>query len=221
MKKVTRIWMVLIVTALVLGMFLQAGFAQEQSRRGDRRRRFDPDRMFDRMDENDDGKISREEFRGPDDRFDEMDEDKDGFLVKDDFPGGDESGRDRSGMMERMMERFLDHIKEELGSTDEEWTYVKPLISNVMRLRMEAQMGAFMPGQWGGPSEDDVENPAGYLRKTLDSEDASVEDVKEKLEAFREEKKKKEEKLKNAREELRKVLTVKQEAHLVLMGILD
>ncbi|OPZ22995.1 MAG: hypothetical protein BWZ10_00097 [candidate division BRC1 bacterium ADurb.BinA364] len=50
---------------------------------------------------------------------------------------------------------------------------------------------------------------------------ASAEDIKAKLDAYRAALAKREGELKAAREELRQVLTVKQEATLVLMGVLD
>ena len=40
-----------------------------------------PEKMMRRMDENGDGKISRQEFLGPPNRFDMIDADKDGFLT--------------------------------------------------------------------------------------------------------------------------------------------
>ena len=44
-----------------------------------------PEKMVQRMDENGDGKISRQEFLGPPDRFKMIDVDKDGFLTVDEI----------------------------------------------------------------------------------------------------------------------------------------
>jgi len=59
------------------------------------------------------------------------------------------------------------------------------------------------------------------LNEAISSEDTPNEELKAKLKAFRDAAKKKEEELKKARDELREVLTLRQEARLVLMSILD
>jgi len=59
------------------------------------------------------------------------------------------------------------------------------------------------------------------LKKALEATDSSNEDLTAKLTAVRENREKHTEELKKAREDLRKVLTLRQEAALVLMGILD
>jgi hypothetical protein len=59
------------------------------------------------------------------------------------------------------------------------------------------------------------------LSAAADSESTSNTDLKDKLKAYREAQKKTQDELKAAREKLRKVLTLRQEAKLVVMGILD
>ena len=59
------------------------------------------------------------------------------------------------------------------------------------------------------------------LRQTLDDGDASTADIKAKLQAVRDQRKKSEADLTQAREDLKKVLNVRQEAVLVSMGVLD
>ncbi len=59
------------------------------------------------------------------------------------------------------------------------------------------------------------------LQAALDSPDTSASDIKEKLTAYRNAKKKKVEDLKKAQDELRQILTVRQEATLVMMGTLE
>ena len=59
------------------------------------------------------------------------------------------------------------------------------------------------------------------LRKTLANESASADEIKEKVAAVRAEHEKNAAALKAAREELRKVLTARQEAVLLTMGDLD
>lgn len=59
------------------------------------------------------------------------------------------------------------------------------------------------------------------LSTLMESPNPSADEIKAKLTALRESQKKKAEELKKAREELRSVLTLNQEARLVLMGMLD
>jgi hypothetical protein len=217
------------ILAVVVVLFLTQGiFAQEPpnppapsnqppNRAGGR---MDPAQMFDRMDANKDGKIAKDEFRGPADRFTAADTNKDGSLSKDEFekmprpqrpnnqagPGGNQS-------------QFLDRIKENLGSTDEEWNAIKPLISKVMDVRTRGRMG-FGGGRRGADTTANANPTADALTKALDSK-ASADEIKKKLADYRDQQKKNEVELKTTREELRKVLTINQEARLVLMGILD
>jgi len=69
--------------------------------------------------------------------------------------------------------------------------------------------------------EKEPATPASELRDLLEKEDSGSDAVKEKLAAFRADRDKKEAELKAAREKLRQVLTIKQEAQLVMMGMLD
>jgi len=71
----------------------------------------------------------------------------------------------------------------------------------------------------GFRAEQSAESQA--LQEVLDSSTSSAEEIQGKLTAFRDARKKKEAELQTAREELRKVLTVRQEAILVLLGTLD
>jgi uncharacterized protein (DUF3084 family) len=66
-----------------------------------------------------------------------------------------------------------------------------------------------------------VSKAAEDLRTTLGDQNSTVAQVKEKLTAYRAEREKAREELSKAQEDLRSVLSVKQEAQLVLMGSLD
>lgn len=215
--------MKVILLAVVAALFLTQGiFAQDrQPGERDRNRRFDPAQWFDRMDENKDGKVSKEEFRGPEDRFATADADKDGFLTKAEFEKMPRPERPEGNLdPAQMTERFAERIKEDLAFSDEEWKAVKPLVVKVMDARMKANanMGG-LRGRRGG--DQPSANPtADALSKALEAK-APTEEVKAKLAAYREQQKKNEEELKTAREALRKVLSVNQEAQLVLRGLLD
>jgi len=76
------------------------------------------------------------------------------------------------------------------------------------------------PGGPGGPMAFD-NNESSALQTALDNTGSSTEDIQAKLTELRTARKKAETELKTAREALRSVLTLRQEAQLVLMGILD
>ena len=224
--KVSRSILKVILLAIAASLFLTQGiFAQRQQPRDrDRTRRFDPAQWFDRMDENKDGKISKEEFRGPEDRFAAADADKDGFLTKEEFekmPRPERPERaEAPGDPAQMTDRFAERIKENFGTTEEEWKAIKPLVTKVIDARMKASanFGGFRTRRGG---DQPSSNPAADALSKAIEEKASADEIKAKLTAYRDQQKKNEEELKTAREALRKVLSVSQEAQLVLMGLLD
>jgi len=154
-------------------------------------------------------------------------------------PGG-QGGFDPAQFMDMM----LDRMQEQLEFPDAEWKAVRPLVQGVM----EKQRGARGPGmggmfgrggrggrggqpggQPGGPqagrggrggqpgAADFPEQDA--LQAAIDS-NASAADIKAKLDAYKKAVVKNEAALKKAQDDLRAVLSVKQEAQLTLFGML-
>ncbi len=71
-----------IITVFVLGVFT----SQAQQDRGERKERPTAEQLIKKMDENKDGKLSKEEVKGPlKDDFDKIDTDEDGFLSKEEI----------------------------------------------------------------------------------------------------------------------------------------
>src|SRR4051794_27901884 len=64
---------------------------------------------FEAQDTNKDDKLSREEFRGPEEAFDRIDEDKDGSISRDEM---EKAGRE---MRQRMVERVKSQDKDKDG----------------------------------------------------------------------------------------------------------
>ena len=146
-------------------------------------------------------------------------------------PGGD-------GRREEWRQRMADRIKTQMKATDEEWSVIQPLLEKVevkMRESMGNRFGGMGgPGGRGGPRRGGDNNgggdanrpqPAGVaetqaLRQTLEG-DASTADIKAKMQAVRDQRKKSETELAQTRGNLQKVLNVRQEAVLVSMGVLD
>ena len=138
---------------------------------------------------------------------------------------------------EQMRQAYLDRMKETLGATDEEWTALAPRIEKVQGLSTQlgsSGRGAFGGRRTGGRAEgqrtegdqperqlSEVEKAATALRETLDNQDATAQEIAKKLADLREAREKVKQELAAAQDELREILTARQEAQLVLMGLLD
>ena len=134
---------------------------------------------------------------------------------------GNRGNFDRSQIMERIMERY----RENLGISVAEWKVVQPKVQAVMDNRISGASGmmSFFGGR-GSRGRDDSsteKTPTSELRDLLEKDDASKGDIKAKLAAYRADRKAREAKLKKAQEDLRQLLTIKQEAQAVLAGLLN
>lgn len=76
-------------------------------------------------------------------------------------------------------------------------------------------------GETEGGQTSPVQQASEALEQTLEKSESTTEDVKAKLLALRNAREKSKQELVKAQQELREVLTVNQEARLVLMGLLD
>lgn len=136
-------------------------------------------------------------------------------------------------------QRMMDRMKEALGATDEEMQALGPKIEKIATAQREMTMGMRMmmfrgqggPGGQGGQgapggSQDNQQASALMtalrdLQTTLDNKDAKPEEIKSKLQVFRDAKAKAKADITKAQGELRDLLTQRQEATLAMMGILD
>jgi hypothetical protein len=138
-------------------------------------------------------------------------------------------------------QRRMDRFKEVLGVTnDAEWKLIQERIQKVLDAQQETRGGGMMGGRRGGgpggdaanASNPDAGNPrrgggpggesnpaATALQKALD-DNASTEVVDAKLASLRDSRKAAQAKLESAQAALQKIVTRKQEARLVLMGLL-
>ena len=142
-------------------------------------------------------------------------------------PGG---GRQRGGSPEEFMQRMNERMKTSLKVTDEEWTVLQPLVEKVQTAQRAAMAGGGFGGRGGrgggGGNDGAADTRPGAaesaaLRTALESDSTSADDLKAKLAAVREVRKKGAAELVVARENLKKVVTVRQEAVLVSMGMLE
>ena len=134
---------------------------------------------------------------------------------------GERGQWDRSQIMERIMDRY----RENLGFSVAEWKVVQPKVQAVMDNRisgasgMMSMFGGSRRGRGGDSSTE--KTPTSELRDLLEKDAPSKEEIKAKLAAYRADRKAREAKLKKAQEDLRQLLTLKQEAQAVLSGLLN
>jgi len=161
-------------------------------------------------------------------------------------PGGGPQGGPRQGQRfnrEEMQRMMAERMKETLEISDEEWKVFEPRITKVLTLSqqsggfggmgmmMRGRRGGFGPGGQQGARGGDtqaqqqeltpVEKSTQELQTVLDNKDAKPEEIKAKLTALRDAKEKARQDMVKAQKELRDIVSVRQEAQLVMMGLLN
>ena len=135
----------------------------------------------------------------------------------------------------QMRERLTNRIKEQMEVTDDaEWKAIQPLIEKVMEARMASASGMgrgmFGPQRRAGADNADQTQRRGFfgqnpspeaeaLQKAIDAK-ASNSELKAAIAKYNEYRKTKQAELEKAQEELRKVLSVRQEAVATMNGLL-
>jgi hypothetical protein len=153
-------------------------------------------------------------------------------------PGGP-GGQFDPEQMRKMMEQ---RIQESLGATDQEWKVLGPRVMKVQELSRQTggggrgmmMFGRGMRGGPGGPGGGNrpggmgmnreltaVEKVQDELQTMLENTAATPDQIKEQLTKLRAAREKAKQDLAKAQQDLRQVLTLRQEATLVLMGLLD
>lgn len=146
-------------------------------------------------------------------------------------PGAQGGQRFDPAQMRQMMEQ---RMKEQLGATDAEWATLGPRVMKVDQLNRQIS-GTGRGGMFGGrrgPQGDQqgagqgaemtaVDKASQQLRTTLENTAATPDQIKKDLAALRAAKEKAKQELVVAQQDLRKTVNARQEAQLVLMGLLD
>lgn len=133
--------------------------------------------------------------------------------------------------MQQMMEQ---RMKEQLGATDEEWKTLGPRVMKIEQLNRQmsgmGRGGMFggrrgpqgdQPGAGQGAGMSALDKASQQLRTTLDNKASTPDQIKNDLAALRAAKEKAKQELVAAQQELKKTVNPRQEAQLVLMGVLD
>jgi hypothetical protein len=150
-------------------------------------------------------------------------------------PGGP-GGRQGRGNWdpEQMRQRVMERIREQLAVKDDsEWGVIESRIKKINDARSGMGRGFGGFGGPGGPGgqggrQGGRQGQGGFGQPNPDAEalqtalesGASADDIKSKLTAYRASAKQKEAQLEKAQDELRQLLSVKQEARAVLLGLL-
>lgn len=132
---------------------------------------------------------------------------------------------------EQMRQRMLDRIKESLAPSDEEWKVLQPKIESVQKLAMQARTGGGAmfgrrrnnnaPPPENAAPKTDLEKKVQELQTLIDNKESDPKVMKTKMQEVRDVRDKAKVDLKKAQEDLRELLTPKQEAQLMLMGMLE
>ena len=114
-------------------------------------------------------------------------------------------------------QRAIEDFKDRLGVSDKEWPVIKPRIEKVYN--MVHPLSQVRAGNEQARSE--VEQRSSELRELLRKEGTEADQIKAKLTALRAAKGKEAQELATAKQSLRQLMTLRQEAELVLSGLLD
>jgi hypothetical protein len=144
--------------------------------------------------------------------------------------GGFGGGNFDPAQMQKQIQQFMmQHYQRQLGITnDTEWGAVQPLVQEVLAAQRTARggMGGMIGGGvFGGPRGlgafgGKADPAAEALQKAVD-DNANNAKIKQLLTEYKDSQKAKQAALAAAQRDLRKVLSVKQEALATLMGLLN
>ena len=131
-------------------------------------------------------------------------------------------------IMEQWQKDNDERMKKTLGANEEEWVVIQPKLETVTKLSNDLSgMMMFMakPRPTSGPDvanqPPSVTEAALALRKILQDKEAKTEDIAAAMKAYRDAKTKAKAELEKAQKALREVLTTKQEAQLLSLGLLE
>lgn len=134
-----------------------------------------------------------------------------------------------------MRQRMSERMKEMLGASDNEWKVLQPKIESIQQRQRESSgMGGMMMMFGGGgggfrppgaPADDqpksDVQQKTADLRTVTDNKDAKPQEIKAKVDALRAAREKARAELQKQQGELRELITIRQEAILLTLGVME
>ena len=160
------------------------------------------------------------------------------LLAQNDNGGGGQGGFGRGNFdPAQLQQRMMDGVRDQLGFTnDADWNAVQPLVQKVVDARRDLGTGAgfgrmFRNRGGGGDNANGGGRRGGFfggqpspeaeaLQKAIDDNQPTAQ-IKSALAKYEASQKAKQAKLTEAQEQLRQVLSVKQEAQATLLGLLQ
>ena len=154
--------------------------------------------------------------------------------------GRDFSPEEWRARREEIRRRMVERIRDRLEANDEEWTVLEPRLEKIMQLQSSTRAGFGRgfgrrfrggrdSGRPGGPrgqgagqaEPSTVQQRAESLRELLDDDSATNEQITQGLTELRKAREEARAELAKARQDLRDLVSLKDEANLVVMGFLD
>lgn len=143
---------------------------------------------------------------------------------------------DPSIIRKAAMARWMERLRLQLGATDEEWKVLEPKVEKLMQAQQEVRAGIrgiggggpgggsgrggfFGGGNTGEPSE--VEAAATDLREAARDPDVAARDTALALKDYRSARNKARQRVADAERELKELLSQRQEAILLMNGLLE
>ncbi|HZZ42472.1 MAG TPA: hypothetical protein VFE58_06015 [Tepidisphaeraceae bacterium] len=127
-------------------------------------------------------------------------------------------------------QQMMDRMKEQLGSSDDEWKVLEPRIDKVMTLQRDARGGSMFRGRSSDRGGSDrqqsadqsaVQKAQADLKSALDDKSISADEIAKRLATYRQAKEQSKADLAKAQSDLKELLSQRQEAQLVMYGMLD
>ncbi len=139
--------------------------------------------------------------------------------------GGGRGNFDPAKMREMMQTR----LKDSMGATDEEWKALQPKIDDLMKVRdaeRSSMRGMYRrPGSGDQTTADanktDLQKKTEALKALVDAKDSDPKAIQDALKGLRDEREKNRAAVKKAQESLKELLSAKQEAILVMYGMME
>ena len=112
--------------------------------------------------------------------------------------------------------RAIEDLKRQLDVSDQEWSVIRPRLEAVYNLTHPQ-----FTGDRSARAASPVDRGRSELREVLNNRSAPADQIKAKLTAYRVAQEQSRRELTQARQNLRQLLTLRQEAAMVLNGLLD
>lgn len=140
----------------------------------------------------------------------------------------DGGGRGRGNFdMTAIQQMAMGWIKEQLAAPDDEWAVLQPKLQKVMEAAIESRLNGTQLGMLlsrnapGDRPQSPVAKAQADLKSALDDTSIGADEIASRLKVLREARQRAKEEYEAAQKELKDVLTQRQEAMLVMYGLLD